>query len=189
MNVLTTTVLCLALPSLAVAGQNPTTPAPSPTTQSETAMKSSANDFIEDAVRGGMAEVELGQLASQKATNQKVKSFGAQMVTDHSNANDQLKTLASSKRVTIPTDMSAEQKSKRDELNGLSGEAFDKAYVDAMVEDHRKDVDEFKKQATSNEDADVRAFAKKTLPTLQQHLRLIERIQKDMSGSKRSSSD
>ena len=112
------------------------------------------------------------------------------MVSDHSKANDQLKALASNKNITIPTDMAAEHKSKRDELSGLSGEAFDRAYVDAMVADHKKDVDEFKKQSTSNEDPDVRAFAKKTLPTLQQHLRLIERIQKDMAaapGAKRSS--
>jgi len=187
MKFLTTTVLCLALPSMAVAGQARTAPASPASSKTDTAAGESANDFIEEAARGGMAEVELGQLASQKASSPKVKSFAAQMVADHSKANEQLKMLASNKHITVPTDLAAEHKSKRDELSGLSGEAFDRAYVDAMVDDHKKDVDEFKKQSTSNEDADVRAFAKKTLPTLQQHLRLIERLQKDMSGSKRTS--
>jgi putative membrane protein len=122
--------------------------------------------------KGGMAEVELGKLASEKGTTDAVKNFGKRMADDHSKANDELKTLAANKKVTLPSDLSAEDKALRDRLTKLSGHAFDQAYIKAMVADHVKDVSAFKMEAKSGADADVKAWAAKTLPTLEDHLKM-----------------
>ena len=133
--------------------------------------------FIETAAKDGMAEVELGQIAQQKAQDPKVKEFAGRMVTDHGKANDELKTLASNKGVQLPTETDHSHKSKAESLNKKSADKFDKDYMDDMVKDHKKDVKEFEKQAKNAKDADVRAFAAKTLPTLQEHLKMAEAAQ------------
>jgi putative membrane protein len=133
-----------------------------------------------EAAKGGMAEVELGKLAVGKAQNPEVKRFAQQMIADHTRANNELKTLAGKKSVTLPTDVGAEHKATMDKLSKLSGAEFDKEYVRAMVEDHEKDVKEFQTQSATSTDADVKAFAAKTLPTLQSHLTMIKGIQGKM---------
>jgi putative membrane protein len=122
--------------------------------------------------KGGLAEVELGKLASEKASADAVKQFGQRMVTDHGKANEELKTLAANKKVTLPTEISPEDKALRDRLTRLSGPAFDQAYIKAMVSDHVKDINEFKMEAKSGADPDVKAWAAKTLPTLEEHLKM-----------------
>lgn len=128
------------------------------------------SDFAVKAAAGGMMEVQLGQIAQQKATNQRVKDFGAMMVKDHSAANDELKKLASSKNITLPTSVSNEQQKDIDDLNKKTGADFDKAYMKMMVNDHEKDIKDFEKAGNNLKDADVKSFAMKTLPTLQKHL-------------------
>lgn len=140
----------------------------------------SPNAFLTEAAQGGMAEVELGKLASQKAQNAEVKKFGQMMVTDHTAANNELKTLAGKKNVTVPTDIGAKHKSDMDSMSKLSGAEFDKEYVEMMVDDHEEDVSKFQKQADSATDPDVKAFAMKTLPTLKKHLEAIKAIQAKM---------
>ncbi len=140
----------------------------------------SANDFMMEAAKGGMAEVELGRLAQKQAQNAEVKSFAQKMVQDHSNANTELKQLAGKKSVTLPADVGAENKATMDTLSKLSGAQFDKGYVDAMVKAHEKDVSLFKAQSESGTDADAKAFAAKTLPTLQMHLTMIKEMQDKM---------
>ena len=135
-----------------------------------------AQGFATRAAQGGMAEVELGRLASQKAQNAEVKKFGQMMVQDHTNANTELKSLAGKKNITLPTALDAEHKAVMDKLQGLSGAEFDKAYMDAMVEDHEKTIDLFQAQADDGDDADMKAFASKTLPKLKQHLEMAESI-------------
>lgn len=130
--------------------------------------------FIMEAAKGGMAEVELGKLAADKASSDQVKQFGQRMVTDHGKANDELKSIAGGKNITLPSDLDAKDKALRDRLSKLSGAQFDRAYMQAMVRDHRKDVNEFKRESTSGKDADVKAFASKTLPTLEEHLKLAQ---------------
>jgi putative membrane protein len=142
-------------------------------------MTASPSDFMEDAAQGGMAEVELGKLASQKGADAEVKKFGQMMVTDHTKANNELKTLAASKKMELPKDMGS-HKSEHDKLNGLSGADFDKEYVDGMVSDHETDVAMFEKQANNGTDPEVKAFAAKTLPTLKKHLEAIKAIQAKM---------
>lgn len=140
-------------------------------------VSSADTEFMNKAAQGGMAEVELGKMASTKAQNAEVKQFGQQMTADHTRANNELKTLAAGKNVTLPTDVGATHKATMDKLSKLSGAEFDREYVKAMVEDHEKDVAEFQKQADGGTNADVKAFAAKTLPTLKMHLEMIKGMQ------------
>ena len=130
--------------------------------------------FVEKAAIGGMAEVELGNLAQQKAASDQVKQFGARMVTDHSKANDELKQIASTKGVQLPSALDDKHKKDMDRLQKMSGADFDKAYMSHMVDDHKQDVAEFKKEANGGKDGDVKGFAAKTLPTLEEHLKLAQ---------------
>jgi putative membrane protein len=130
--------------------------------------------FVTKAAQGGLAEVELGKLASDKASNEQVKQFGQKMVDDHGKANDQLKSLAQTKNIMLPTDLSPKDKALRDRLAKLSGPAFDRAYMRAMVTDHTKDVNEFRMESKSGADPDVKSWASNTLPTLETHLKMAE---------------
>jgi putative membrane protein len=134
--------------------------------------------FVMKAAQGGMAEVELGQLATQNAQSDQVKQFGQRMVDDHTKANDQLKQVAQQKGLTIPTDLSAKDKADKDRLSKLKGEQFDRAYMQHMVMDHKKDVAEFQKESTSGKDNDVKNFASQTLPILQDHLKQAQQVNK-----------
>jgi putative membrane protein len=132
--------------------------------------------FMKSAAEGGMSEVELGQLAQQKASNPAVKDFGAMMVKDHTAANDKLKALAASEQVTLPDSPSLMQKASKAKLNMLSGDSFDKSYVKGMIDDHKDDIKEFQNEISEGKDPKVRAFASATLPTLQMHLQKIQSI-------------
>jgi len=140
----------------------------------------STKDFVADAATGGMMEVELGNLAQQKAKSQQVKDFGKMMVDDHTKANDNLKAIATKKNIDVPAAVTDNQKKDIDKLSKKSGADFDKAYVDMMVEDHKKDVDAFKKASGNVGDNDIKNFATTTLPTLQKHLDAIESIKSKM---------
>jgi putative membrane protein len=139
--------------------------------------------FYKHAAEGGMAEVELGNLAQEKAQSQSVKDFGAMMVKDHSAANDKLKSIAASKDVKLPSSPSVGQTATKTKLNVLSGDSFDKSYVKSMIKDHEEDIAEFKKEAASGQDPDAKAFAKSTLPTLQSHLKKIQAVAAEMGIS------
>jgi putative membrane protein len=132
--------------------------------------------FYKKAAEGGLAEVELGKLAQEKSANQSVKDFGAMMVTDHSAANDKLKAIAERKSIKLPTSPSVGQMASKTKLEVLSGNTFDKSYIKGMVKDHQEDIKEFQKEATSGQDADAKAYAAATLPTLKKHLKLIQSI-------------
>lgn len=130
--------------------------------------------FVTKAAQGGLAEVELGNLAKQKASSDAVKQFADRMISDHGKANDELKSLAGGKNITVPSAVGAKDKAVMDRLSKLSGPAFDRAYMRDMVADHKKDVAEFQKEANNGRDADVKSWAAKTLPTLQEHLKIAE---------------
>lgn len=130
--------------------------------------------FVKEAAVGGLMEVELGNLAKQNAASADVKQFGDRMVTDHGKANDELKQWASQKSVTLPTELDAKHKAIHDRLAKLNGAAFDKAYMENMVSDHKQDVAKFRKESTSAHDADLKAWAGKTLPTLEDHLKMAQ---------------
>jgi putative membrane protein len=132
--------------------------------------------FVKKAAQGGMAEVELGKLATQKASSDDVKKFGQRMVDDHTKANDQLKQIAGNKGISLPTDLDAKDQALKDRLSKLDGEQFDRAYMKNMVRDHTKDVSEFRKESTSAKDNDLKNFASQTLPTLEDHLKEAKNI-------------
>ena len=132
--------------------------------------------FVKKAAQGGMAEVELGKLATQKASSEDVKKFGQRMVDDHTKANDQLKQIAGNKGVTLPTDLDSKDQALKDRLSKLDGDKFDQAYMKNMVRDHTKDVSEFRKESTSGKDSDLKSFASQTLPTLEDHLKEAKNI-------------
>jgi putative membrane protein len=139
------------------------------------------NDFWTKAAQGGIAEVELSRVADGKAQNAEVKDFARMMITDHTKANEELKSLAAKKNVMLPTEMDGEHQAIMANLKNLSGAEFDRSYVETMVNDHEKTVALFEKQANENNaDAELKAFAAKTLPTLRTHLEMIKNIQNDM---------
>jgi putative membrane protein len=128
--------------------------------------------FAQNAAQGGMAEVQLGQLAVQNGSSDQVKQFGQRMVDDHSKAGDDLKALASKENIMLPTSLNAKDQALVNRLQNMKGAAFDKAYMRDMVKDHQEDIAEFQKEAASGSDADLKSFATKALPTMQEHLRM-----------------
>jgi putative membrane protein len=159
-----------------------TSPASPPETRSQGKGQTNGDQpFVTAAASDGMAEVELGKLAGEKATNASVKAFAQRMVTDHSKAGDELKSLASSKQITLPAAIDAKHKAAHDRLAKLAGSEFDRAYVREMVAGHKKAVSAFTTESMSGKDSDIKAWAGKTLPTLREHLTLIEALDKEVS--------
>jgi putative membrane protein len=185
------------------AGQSPSTPQSSPSSRQaapNTTGRGSANQgnapdtmtttkvddkkFVQNAALGGMAEVELGKLATQKAASEAVKQFGQKMVDDHTKANDQLKEVASKENITIPDSLDSKHQSRIEKLSKLSGPDFDKAYIKDQVKDHKQDVSEFKSEANNGSDPNIKQFASNTLPILEQHLTMA----KDLSKTEKKTS-
>ena len=137
------------------------------------------SDFMVKAADGGMEEVEMGKMANQKATNQRVKNFGQMMVDDHSKAGDELKSLAGQKNVTLPATVSNDHQKDMDDMNKKTKD-FDKSYMKMMVDDHQKDISEFEKASKNTKDADVKAWVDKTLPVLRKHLDSAKAINKSL---------
>lgn len=148
--------------------------------QANTGQADDDNDFAVKAANGGMLELEVARLAQEKAKRSDVKEFAAMMLKDHQKANDELKAIAGRKNITLPARLGDDEQKHVDELAKLSGSEFDKKYVDLMVDDHEDDVKLFQKAAGDVDDADLKAFASKTLPTLQKHLEHITTIDKNM---------
>ena len=136
-------------------------------------------DFLTKAAAGGMYEVAAGQLAQQKGTAEGVKSYGAMLVKDHSAANEELKSLAANKGVTLPAALPEDKQSR---LNKISeAKDFDKEFVKEVgLDDHKKDISLFEKASKGADDGDVKAFATKTLPVLKAHREHAEGLKKSM---------
>ncbi|MCZ4244001.1 DUF4142 domain-containing protein [Pedobacter punctiformis] len=132
--------------------------------------------FATTAANGGMAEVALGKLALQKSTNAKIKEFATMMVNDHGKANEELISLAATKNITLPADIDEEHQKKAEELGKLTGTDFDKKYVDAMVDGHKKTLKLMQDEAKDGKDAELKAFAGKTTTVVQTHLDVINKI-------------
>lgn len=136
-------------------------------------------NFIKKAADGGMAEVELGKVASSNGERDEVKQFGQRMMTDHGRANDNLKSVASKLNVTVPEKVSTNHQSKIDKLSKMSGSAFDTAYISEMVADHQKDIAEFEKSRKEVTNEDLKKFIDETVPVMKEHLEMA----KQMKGS------
>ncbi len=171
-------VLAMAAPLMG-AQMNDTTTAAQRGSLSEKDYK-----FVEKAARGGIEEVQLGDLARQKGVNTSVRSFGERMATDHGKANDELKQLVSQKGATLPTQLSHHERSTMEDLQKATGADFDKTYAKAMVKDHHKDVKEFEDATKDVKDPELKAWAGKTLPILQEHLRMAEQMETTVKHEK-----
>ncbi|HMG11118.1 MAG TPA: DUF4142 domain-containing protein [Mucilaginibacter sp.] len=136
--------------------------------------------FATDAANGGLTEVAAAKVAEQKAVNQKVKDFAAMMVKDHGKANDELMAIAKAKNITLPAAPSEDKQKELSDLSAKSTSDFDKAYVDAMVDGHKKTITLFEDAAKNCKDAELKAFATNTLPIIKGHLVEIEAIKKGM---------
>ncbi|WP_288374236.1 DUF4142 domain-containing protein [Chryseobacterium culicis] len=141
----------------------------------KTALSDQDKKFADAAAVGGMMEVMMGKLAETNAENAVVKSLGTMMVTDHTKANDELKSWASANGYTLPASLDAEKQKMYDDLKAKKGKDFDKKYTDLMVSDHKEDVEAFKKEAAEGSEASLKSFASKTLPTLEHHLKESEK--------------
>ncbi|HXQ02260.1 MAG TPA: DUF4142 domain-containing protein [Candidatus Udaeobacter sp.] len=155
--ILTLTVAALSVAGAAMGQDSPEAKSSSLSVKDKT--------FMKKAAKGGMMEVAMGNLAEQNGQSEDVKSFGKRMVTDHSKANDELKSIASKKGVQLP--------SKEPTTKWSS----DKAYMDAMVKDHEKDLAEFQEEAKTGSDSDVKKFAEDTAKMVQEHLELAKETQ------------
>jgi len=148
------------------------------TTTTATQLSSDDQTFMQKAAPGGLAEVSLGQQVSPVAKNADAKKFADKMVTDHGKANDELKQLASTKNVPLPTDTDQEHKDAAQRV--MSSKNVDKAYMDEMVKDHDKDVKEFEDASKSAKDTDLKAWIDKTLPVLKEHQKMAHDINSKM---------
>jgi putative membrane protein len=159
---------CLALAGTACIVQAACAAADKPAA----ALSDKDRDFVKKAAIAGMAEVEQGKMAEQKAADAEVRKFAATMVADHGKANDKLKSLAQSRGWELPGAIDGAAKSTLDSLRAKSGAAFDQAYADGMRKDHDQAVHMFRDAAARADDADLRRFAKDTLPTLHHHKKM-----------------
>ena len=147
-------------------------------TMNTTPLSKSDSSFVMEAALGSMMEVEAGNLAQQNASSQRVKDYGAMMVRDHGQANNELKSLVSSRGVMFPDSLPAAQRKHIESMRKMTGKAFDSHYVGMMKDDHRKDIEKFEKEANSGKDTEIKNWASKTLPTLKMHRDSIDAISK-----------
>ena len=142
-------------------------------------------EFAVKAASGSMMEVELGNMAATNGASQLVKDFGRQMVADHSQANQELKSVAASKNITLPAAPGDDKQKMIEDLRTKRGTDFDKAYIDMMVSDHKDDIDEFQKEADKGNDPDIKQWASSKVPTLQHHHQMAQDIQDQLKRSRK----
>lgn len=167
-----------AQPSSAATSANSTS---SPSTNSD-------QDFVTKAAQGNSAEVELGKIVAAKSKNPSVKQFAQMMVKDHTTALNELQELAQTKNLNFNDDLPDDAKELQTKLSSDTGKQLDKDYMDSMVEDHQKDVQEFTDKAQNSKDSDVKQWVSKTLPTLQKHLEKAQQIDAKLNKGKASGS-
>jgi putative membrane protein len=140
--------------------------------QAQTALSPVDRGFMLEAASGGVAEVELGRLAVQRAASDVVRQFGQRMMTDHGAANQELMQLAQQKGVMLPQQPDAKHRAAIDRLAALTGAQFDQAYMAEMMRDHQADAVVFEREVREGQDADLRAWASKVLGTVREHQRV-----------------
>jgi putative membrane protein len=138
--------------------------------------------FAADAAMDSMAEIELGQLALDKGENPKVRQFANRMIQDHSRASMQLANIAKSANVVLPSEAGEKLQTPMNKLSRLSGRDFDRAYAEEMVQDHERAVNLFQKYQQESSNKELGAFAKQTLPVLEEHLQMAQTLEKSLGG-------
>jgi putative membrane protein len=161
--------MCLLQPAVAAEKEAKSSDTKTSDTKGAKGNVSSADKrFVESAAKGGMMEVAMGKVAASRAQSSEVKQFGSRMVTDHSKANNELKSIASKKGLSLPGEPSA------------GDFKSDATYMAMMVKDHEKDLAEFQQEAKNGNDPDLKRFADKTSKIVAEHLSMARRINKDL---------
>ncbi len=168
------------------AGFTQTLTTPQPASTSNAALPSPDRHFVATAAEAGAAEVAMGKLASERASSADVKAFASHMVTDHTKAGDELKKVASAKGAQLADQPSAKDQRELDKLAKLQGADFDREYVRVQLAAHKDAVSLFKKEASAGRDSDLKQFASSTLPTLQEHLQMVQQLSKSPVRTSRS---
>ncbi len=137
--------------------------------------------FVGKAMQGGLAEVQLGQLTLQKTNNPQVKEFAQRMIDDHTKLNEQMKPIAQQVGVTVPDQISKNDRKTIAKLQTLSGSAYDQAYIKDMVKDHKQDLNEFQMEASSGQDQTVKDAANQGSKVIAQHLQMAQQMAKDQN--------
>lgn len=135
--------------------------------------------FAEKAAQGNTLEVELGTLAQEQAESEEVKEFGRQLVEDHSQAQEELAQAAAEMGIELPAGLSAQGEETKQKLSQLSGSDFDRAYMEEMVSDHKKDIAAYEAFAEQAE-SPVQAYAMETLRTLRTHREMAEKLHQEV---------
>jgi putative membrane protein len=126
-------------------------------------------EFIQFAAQSGRFEIESSNIALMKATTSDVRLFAGEMVTEHTVQDQELKSLAATKNIALPTSLPAEKQAIIMQLNNQTGSTFEKTYMNAQVTSHDETIQMFERAAESAKDADIKAFANKYLPALREH--------------------
>jgi len=169
------------------AGPTGQAPAQNPSMDSQTngmqPGQPSATDrmFVSKAMQGGMAEVQLGQLTLQKSNNEQVKQFAQRMIDDHTKLNDQMKPVAQQLGVSVPDQISKNDRKTIAKMQALSGTAYDQAYIKDMVKDHKQDLNQFQMEASSGQDQTVKDAASQGSKVIAQHLQMAQQLAKDQN--------
>lgn len=145
------------------------------------AANTEAGAFMKKAIEGNLAEIKVGQLAQQKGATDGVRQFGSVLEQDHSKANQEAMTAASSMGVAPPAEPSSKEQMEYQKLASLSGTKFDKTFTKDMIKDHKKDIAEYKKESKMS-NSQASSYAQASLPTLQKHLRMAEALERHPSG-------
>jgi len=179
--------LCAAAPAVSLAAEKTGSSEKSGSTEAGGSKVHGMDEtFAKNAADAGMAEVQLGDLATKNGESQAVKDFGSRMVTDHTKANDQLKSIASQKGIMLPEKISEKHQEAFDRLSKLTGAQFDKAYIKEMVKGHEHVATEFETASKEVKDADLKQFAANTLPTIKEHLKMARQINSELNGESSS---
>jgi|SRR5580700_4066163 putative membrane protein len=137
--------------------------------------------FVKNALQGGLAEVQLGQLTLQKSSNDQVKQFAQRMIDDHTKLNEEMKPVAQQVGVDVPTEVSKKDRKLMEKMQALSGPAYDQAYIKDMVKDHKNDLSEFQAEASSGHDQTVKDAASQGSKVIAQHLQMAQQLAKDQN--------
>ena len=140
--------------------------------------------FVTEAAQGGMMEVQMGKLAQQQGQSDGVKQFGKRLEEDHAKANDELKAIAQKLGVDVPASLDKKHQAKVDKMSKVKAQDFDRQFAKAMVDDHQKDVKQFRQQADKGKNPELKQFASKTVPTLEEHLKIARELAGGTKGGK-----
>ncbi|WP_062543134.1 DUF4142 domain-containing protein [Rufibacter tibetensis] len=141
--------------------------------------------FVAEVASAGLFEVELGRLASSKGNDPRVRQFGQLMLDHHTQSNTQLKQIAELKNLIVPSALGEDHQETYNKVMTNTGAAFDKAYMEAMVKDHKDNLDRFEEMAEKGKDMELKAFAAKGLPMLRAHLKQAEELEDALEEQQR----